>query len=298
VAPRASWKGFLKLAELTCPVALYAAVSTAERLSFHTLNRETGNRVRRQFIDKDTGDVVERDEQVKGYEIGPDKYVVLEPDEVAQAIPENDKTILIDSFIACEDIDDVYFDRPYYLTPNGPIAEQAFAVVREGMRQNKAVALAQALLFRRVRTLLIRSYDCGLIATTLNFDYEVRSAEDAFDDVPPMKITGEMLDLAKHIIATKKGSFDPKAFDDRYEAALAELVRAKLAGKPVKAVKKAAPGKVIDLMDALRQSAASSEASSGKSQSPREANKTGTKASVGDKKKSSQPSGSRRRNAG
>jgi len=255
VTGRASWRGFLKIAELTCPVVLYAAISTAERLSFHTLNRSTGNRVRRQFVDQESGEVVEPDDQVKGYEVGQGEYVVLEPDEIAAAVPESDKTLLVQNFVFCDEVDNVYLDRSYYLTPSGDVAQQAFAVLREGMRKRQVVALAQALLFRRMRTLLIRPYDSGLIATTLNFDYEVRSADEAFKNIPARRIAGEMLDLAKHIIATKQGKFDPSAFDDRYELALAELVRAKLAGKPVKARKPAAATKVVDLMDALRQSA-------------------------------------------
>jgi DNA end-binding protein Ku len=255
VAPRANWKGFLKVAELTCPVALYTAASTSERIAFHTLNRATGNRVRRQFIDQETGKPVEADEQVKGYEVGQDEYVVLEPDEIAAAVPESDKTLTVVAFVRCDAIDTVYFDRPYYLSPSNRIAEEAFALIREGLRAKKAAALARTVLFRRVQTLLIRPHGEGLIGTTLNFAYEVRSADEAFHDVPAMTIKGEMLDLAKHIITTKRGSFDPSRFDDRYEAALAELVRAKLEGKPLPVRKAPAPTKVVDLMEALRQSA-------------------------------------------
>jgi DNA end-binding protein Ku len=255
VAPRANWKGSLKVAELVCPVALYTAASASERIAFHTINRKTGHRVHRQFVDQETGEPVEREDQVKGFDAGSGQYIVLEPDEVAAAVPDSDKTLAVSAFIPCREIDDVYFDRPYYLRPDGEIAEKAFTVLREGMRQNSVAALASTVLFRRVRTLLIRAYESGLVATTLNFDYEVRSAAEAFRDIPDVKITGEMLDLAKHIIHTKEGRFDPTAFDDRYEAALAELVRAKMEGRPIKPVKQPERGKVISLMDALRQSA-------------------------------------------
>jgi DNA end-binding protein Ku len=255
LAPRANWKGSLKVAELVCPVALFTAASTSERIAFHTLNRKTGHRVHRQFVDQETGDPVEREDQVKGFDAGSGQYIVLEPDEVAAAVPNSDKTLAVSAFIPCREIDDVYFDRPYYLRPDGEIAEKAFTVLREGMRQNKVAALASTVLFRRVRTVLIRAFECGLVATTLNFDYEVRSAAEAFSDIPEMKITGEMLDLAKHIIGTKEGRFDASAFDDRYEAALAELVRAKMEGRPIKPAKQPERGKVIDLMEALRQSA-------------------------------------------
>lgn len=255
MAPRANWKGYLKVGELTCQVALYTGVSSSQRISFHTLNRATGHRVRRQFVDQETGDPVPSEEQVKGYEVAQGEYVVLEPEEVASAVPESDKTLAVQAFIDAGDIDAVYFDRPYYLAPSGTIAEEAFAVLREGMRSKKVAALARAILFRRVRTVLIRAFDRGMIATTLNFDYEVRSAKEAFSGIPEMKIEGEMLDLAKHIITTKQGEFDPTKFHDRYEEALAELVRAKLEGKPIKVRKPAAEGKVVDLMEALRKSA-------------------------------------------
>jgi DNA end-binding protein Ku len=255
LAARANWKGFLKIGEFSCPVALYTAASTSERIAFHTINRATGHRVHRAFVDSDTGKPVEKDDQVKGYEVSSGDYVMLEPDEVAEAIPESDKTLSVSAFIGCSDVDDVYFDKPYYLAPPDKHAEEAFGLIREGMRRKKVAAIAQAVLFRRVRTLLIRAYDEGLVATTLNFDYEVRSADKAFDDVPDLKIKGEMLELAEHIINTKKGKFDPTKFDDRYETALAELVKAKLEGKKIAVPKQPKREKVVDLMDALRQSA-------------------------------------------
>jgi DNA end-binding protein Ku len=255
LAPRANWKGYLKVAELTCPVALYTAASTSDRIAFHTLNRETGHRVQRQFIDSDTGKPVEREDQVKGYEIGNNDYIVLEPDEVAAAVPESDKTLAVEAFIPYDELDRIYFDKPYYLVPGDKHGEEVFALIREGLRAKKVVALAQTVLFRRVRTLLIGAEGSGLLATTLNFDYAVRSAKDAFSDIPEMKIKGEMLDLAKHIIETKYGTFDPSKYEDRYEVALAELIKAKLEGKPIPARKPAKSQKVVDLMQALRESA-------------------------------------------
>jgi DNA end-binding protein Ku len=245
----------LKVGEVTCPVALYTAASTSERIAFHTINRATGHRVHRQFVDSDTGKPVDKDDQVKGHELGSGEYVVLEPEEIAAAVPDSDKTLSISAFIGCSEIDDVYFDKPYYLAPSAKHAEEAFTLIREGMRKKKVAAIAQTVLFRRVRTLLIRAYDEGLIATTLNFDYEVRSAKEVFDDVPDMKTEGEMLDLAEHIIKTKQGKFDPAKFDDRYEEALAELVKAKLEGKKIELRKEPKRERVVNLMEALRQSA-------------------------------------------
>jgi len=255
VAPRAIWKGYLKAGDLVCPVALHTAVSASERVSLHMLNRKTGNRLHRQFVDSETGKEVARGDQVKGYETSHNDYVILGQDEIAAAVPQSDKTLSIDSFIPCDQIDDLYFDRPYYLVPAGPGADKAYAILQEGLRTKKVAALASAILFRRIRTLLIKPYDHGFVATTLNFDYEVRSAQDAFEDIPAISIKKEMLDLACHIIETKKGHFDPAKFDDKYEAALADLVQAKIEGRKIKAPKPPASGNVVSLMDALKRSA-------------------------------------------
>lgn len=259
MAPRATWKGYLKLSELAVPVALFAAATTSKRISFHILNRKTGNRVHRQYFDEQTEQLVERDQQVKGYEIGEDEYIVLEQDEIAESVPESDKTLRIEAFIQCPEVDNVYFDRPYYLAPSDAVTAESFHVVREGMRQKKVAALARAVLFRRVRTVLIRAQGLGLVANTLKFDYEIRAASEVFEDLPEVKIEGEMLDLGKHIIETKAGEFDPRDFDDRYDQALAELLKAKIEGRKIKAPKRREKSKVISLMDALRQSAQTGE---------------------------------------
>lgn len=255
MAPRANWKGFIKVAEVTCPVALYSAASTSERIAFHTINRATGHRVRRQFIDSETGKPVAKEDQVKGYEVSQGDDVMLDPDEVAAAVPDSDKTLAVSAFIACAEIDDVYFDKPYYLAPADPMAEETFALIREGLRRKKVAAIARTVLFRRVRAVLIRAHGDGMIATTLNFDYEVRSAKEAFSDIPLTRIKGEMLELAEHIIRTKAGRFDASKFDDRYERALEDLVKAKLEGKTIAPRKPAKSEKVVDLMAALRASA-------------------------------------------
>ena len=255
MSPRASWKGFLKIAELSVPVGLYAAASTSERIVLHTINRSTGNRVRREFVDAETGEAVDRDDQVKGYEVTKGEYVSIEPDEIAAVMPQGDKTLTISAFVDLADVDDLYFDKPYYLGPSDRAAEETFALVREGMRAAKVAAVAEAVLFRRARAVLIRPLDKELAASTLNYDYEVRSAEQAFSDVPGKKITGEMLDLAVHIIKSRQGAFDPRAFKDRYEDALAELVKLKLEGKAIP--KRAPPSEpTVNLMQALRESAA------------------------------------------
>ncbi|MGO6707479.1 Ku protein [Rhizobium johnstonii] len=251
---RAQWKGFLKFGEVSCGVALYTAASTSERITFNTINKATGNRVNRIFIDSETEDPVPKEAQTKGFEIENGQYIIIDPEEVSAAIPESNKTLEVEAFIPCSDVDDVYFDKPYYLTPD-KMGGDAFAALRDAMKKSMVAAIARTVLFRRMRTVLIRPHGKGLIASTLNYDYEVRSSEKAFEEMPKLKIEGEMLDLAKHIISTKKGEFDPATFDDRYEAALADLVKAKLEGKSLPKPKKVQVSKPNDLLAALRESA-------------------------------------------
>lgn len=219
------------------------------------VNRKTGHRLRRIYVDVKTDKPVEKDDQVKGYETEEGKYVVLEPEEIAAAVPESDKILKVDAFIACNRIEPNYFDKPYYLLPSNDVADETFILIREALRKRKTAAIAHAVLFRRVRPVLIRAHRNGLIATTLNFDYEVRSAKEAFESIPERKIDPEMLELAQHILKTKAGKFDPETFDDRYEDALGELIKAKIAGRKVVPLRRPEPTKSNDLLEALRQSA-------------------------------------------
>ncbi|GAU84718.1 Ku domain protein [Bosea sp. BIWAKO-01] len=237
------------------PVALYTAASTAERTTFNMVNRKTGNRLRREFIDPTTGKPVEREDQVKGYEIDPDNYVMIEPEELEAAIPQSDKKLAIQAFVPSSEVDTLYFDKPYYLAPAGPGADAPFAILRNALERGDVGALAHAVLFRRYRAVLIRANGPGMIAHTLNFDYEVRSAASAFAEVEDIEIKGEMLDLAKHIITTKAGKFDAAGFTDRYEAAVSELVKAKIEGRTISTPKPGRATNVVDLMEALRASA-------------------------------------------
>jgi DNA end-binding protein Ku len=291
--PRVNWKGHIKVGEVTCPVGLYTAVSASDRISFNILNRQTGNRVRREFIDSETGDTVEHDEQVKGYETGNGQYVMLEPEEIAAAIPESDKVLAIEAFIPCDEIDILYLDKPYYIAPQENGAD-VFALLRDGMREAKVAAIASTVLFRRLRTLLIRPHGDGLIGTTLNYDYEVRPADEAFDDIPAVKIDKEMLDLAAHIIGTKEGSYDASGFDDRYEDALAALVKAKLEGKTFKKPKVPKASKPSDLLQALRDSAAGKKAAT-----PRKSANTNAsrKPAAKGSKKAAEPRSTKRKSA-
>jgi DNA end-binding protein Ku len=255
MAARAVWSGVIKIEELVCPVKLYTAASQSERIGLHMVNRTTGNRLRRVYVDDTTGKPVDREDQVKGYETHEGSYVILEPEEISAAVPDSDKILKVEHFITCSQIDTTYFDKPYYLLPANEAGEEAFVLIREALRRKKAAAIAYTVLFRRLRPVLIRAHRKGLIATTLNFDYEVNSARQAFADIPKMKIADEMLELAQHILKTKAGEFDPEKFDDRYENALAELVKSKIEGRKIVPFKRPEPTKPNDLLEALRLSA-------------------------------------------
>jgi DNA end-binding protein Ku len=255
MAPRPNWKGYLKLALVTCPVAMFTAATTAERISFHTLNRETGNRVRRQYIDAETGDVVEDDEQVKGYELEDGQYVQIEEDEYDSVALESTHTIDIDKFVPRAEVDEIYIDTPYYLVPTDKVGEEAFVVIREAMRARRMVGLARVVLYRRERILMLEPRSKGIMAHTLHYDTEVRDDHGYFEDIRNIKLSSDLIDLASHIIDTKSSRFDPSEFRDRYEEALVEMVKAKAKGKKPKAPPKPRDqGNVVNLMEALRRS--------------------------------------------
>jgi DNA end-binding protein Ku len=253
---RALWKGHLEIGELVCAVSLHAAASTSERIGFHILNRDTGHRVKRVYVDEETGKPVDREQQAKGYTTDKGKEIVLDADEVAAAVPESDKRLRLEAFVACNEVDTLFLDRPYYLAPAEESAETAFAVIRDGLEKRNVAAVARTVLFRRERSLLVRpGGDGGLIAHTLEFDHEVRDAAAAFKELPAPKVDPEMLELAEHIIRKKRGKFDPSKFEDRYDDALAELVKAKAAGKALPERPEPKSTEPVDLMQALRDSA-------------------------------------------
>ncbi len=259
MTPRANWKGALKLEAATCQVALFTAASTAEKITPSAVNRATGHRVRREYVDSVTGAPVEKDDQVKGYETEKDQYLSFEADEIAQAAAKSDKTLSIKAFVALADFDEACLDKPYYLAPAGNRESVFYNVLRDGLRHRQAGAVAVAVLFRRLRTLLIRSQGLGsgsgMIATTLHFDYELRPAAEVFGDIPDLAIKDEMLELAQHIVKTKQGHFDPAEYNDRYEQALADLVQQKLEGRAIVTPSKRPPPASGNLMKALRESA-------------------------------------------
>ncbi len=257
MAVRIYWKGYLKLSLVSCAVALVPASSSTERTRFHTLNRETGNRLRQRMVDEVTEEVVENEDRVKGYEVGRGSFVQVEDEELEKVALESSHTIEIESFVPRSEIDKRYLDAPYYLIPNEKVAQEAFAVIREAMRDEKRVALARVVLHRRERIVMLEALDKGMLATTLRYGYEVRDAAPYFEDIPDVSISAEMKKLATHIIEQKAGHFDPKKFEDRYEDAVQALLKAKQAGlPPVQAAEAPSPSNVVNIMDALRKSVA------------------------------------------
>jgi DNA end-binding protein Ku len=254
MAPRANWKGYLKLSLVSCAVALFPATSTSQRVRFNILSRKTGHRVRYDVVDAETGDPVPEDERVKGYKVENDAYVLVEDDEFDKVALESTHTIDIESFVPRSEVDAIYLDAPYYLVPDDRIAQEAFAVIREAMKKEDMVGLARVVLNRRERIVMIEPRGKGLLVTTLHYKNEVRNDAVYFEDIPDLKIGSDMLDLAVHIVETKAAHFDPAKFEDRYEQALAELIQSKRAGQTITPKPAPQPSNVVNLMDALRRS--------------------------------------------
>jgi len=252
---RAYWKGSLKLSLVSCPVALYPASTTAEKTGFHMINKETGNRLKQQMVDSETGEIVENGQKARGFELKKGKYVEIEREELEAVQIESNHTIDIDSSVPAKEIDKRYFNHPYYIVPDGKVGADAFAVIRDAMKKQDRVALARIVLTNREHIIAIEPLGKGLLGTTLRFDYEVRDEETYFEDIRNPKITKDMVELAGHILETKAGHFDPAKYKDEYEDALKALVRRKAAGKPIKqAEKEETRDNVVNLMDALKQS--------------------------------------------
>ena len=256
MAPRAYWKGHLKLSLVSCPIALNPATTSSERVSFRQINKQTGNRLRQQLVDEVTREPVDAADKGRGYEVDKGVYIQIEDDEVEALEIESKHTIEIDNFVPAEQIDKRYYDSPYYIVPNDDVGQEAFAVIREAMRGKGMVALGRIVLHKREHVIALEPFGKGLLGTTLHYAYEVRKAEDYFSGISDIKVPAEMLKLAEHILDTKKGDFDPAQFEDHFENALVELLRKKQAGFELPKSKEVAePARnVISLMDALRRS--------------------------------------------
>jgi DNA end-binding protein Ku len=255
MAPRANWKGFLKLSLVTCPVALFPATSEAEKVTFNQISKQTGHRIKYTKVDAETGDEVASEDIIKGYKVDTDTYVTVDKDELDNIALESTRTIDIDEFVPRSDIDELYLVRPYYIVPDGKVGHDAYAVIRETIRTMDKVAIARVVLTNREHIIALEARGKGLVGMLLRYPYEIRDENEYFDDIQEVKVTKEMLDLAKHIVETKSADFEPDKFEDRYENALVDLLNQKRKGEPLRtAAKPRDTGNVINLMDALRKS--------------------------------------------
>lgn len=253
MAPRASWKGYLKLSLVSCPVRLYPASSSSERITFNQLHKDTHNRINMKPVDPELG-LVERSDLVKGYEYEDKQYVIIDETDLESVRIESNHTMNIEAFVDEDEVDQIYLDAPYYMAPDGAMAEETFAVLREAMRKSGKVAIARLVLSSRERVVTIGARENGMFVCTLRNPNEVRGTSEYFGTIPKGEPDAEMLELAEKLIEQKETHFDPKNYEDRYEAALMQMIREKLKGhNPIIA---AAPerGNVINLMDALKAS--------------------------------------------
>src|ERR1700750_504414 len=235
MAPRANWKGFLRLSLLTCPIALYPATSESDKISFNQLNRKTGHRIKYAKVDADTGEEVANEDIIKGYKVDTDTYIEVTKDELDELALESTRTIEIDEFVPRADIDSRYVIRPYYVVPDAKGGQDAFAVIRETIRTMDKVAIGRVVLPNREHIIALEPLGKGLMGTLLRYPYEVRSETEYFDDIQDVTVTKEMLDLAKHIVEKKSASFEPDKCEDRYETALIDLINQKRNGLPAAA---------------------------------------------------------------
>lgn len=254
MAPRANWKGYLRLSLVSCPVQLFPATSEREKVSFNQLNKNTGHRIRYRRVDDVTGEEVPSDQIVKGYEIAKGQYVPITDDELAGVALESARIIDIDQFVPKDEIDELYYMRPYYITPDGEAGTDAFAVIRDTIQQMKMVAIGRVVLTSREHTIALEARGNGMMGMLLRYPYEIRDAKDYFDDIPRVKITKDMMDMAKHIVEKKRGHFAPEKFEDHYERALKDLIAKKSRGQKIQVPETPPSAKVIDLMEALRRS--------------------------------------------
>jgi DNA end-binding protein Ku len=253
MAPRSSWKGYLRLSLVSCPVRLYPATSAADRISFNQLHKETHNRINMKPVDPELG-LVERSDLVRGYEYEPKKYIIIEDEDLEAVKIESNHTMNIEAFVDANSVDVLYQDAPYYLAPDGAMAEETFVVLREAMRRSGKLAMARLVLSTRERVVTIAPRDKGMFVCTLRNPNEVRGTAAYFAAIPDLQPDAEMLELAEKLIDQKATAFDPRAYEDRYETAMMTMIREKLKGhKPIIA---AAPerGTVVNLMDALKAS--------------------------------------------
>lgn len=257
MAPRAFWKGYLKLSLVTCPVAMTPAISQEDKVRFRTLNSRTGNPVVSRYVDAVTGRAVGEDDEVKGYPRGEDDYVVLEDEEIEAVALESTRTIDIDTFVPRETIEWIWYDAPHYLVPNDTVGEEAFSVIREAMAVTGTVGISRVVLYRRERAVMLEPRGKGIVLWTLRYGDEVRAEKDYFSDMKEAKPEAKALALVKTLIKERTKAWDPKMVDDPVQDRLLDIIAAKKKGRKRPARAKSPPptsGNVINIMDALRKS--------------------------------------------
>jgi DNA end-binding protein Ku len=255
MAPRPSWRGHLRLALVSCPIRLIPATTAKDHIRFHKLNRETGNRLRQQMIDSETGDPVPSDETVMGYEFEKNRYVTVEKEEIDALKIESTETIDIERVVSSSDIDWLYWDTPYLIEPDGKTGADIFATLRDAVKRKKMAAIGRMVMARRERPVLIMPCNKGMVLVTLRDPDEVRKPSKVFEDIPDTKVEPQLLQMAETLLEKMEGKFDLSMFEDRYQEKLHELVEAKMKGqKPVVAEEPTRPSNVVDLFGALKAS--------------------------------------------
>jgi len=257
MAPRTFWKGYLKLSLVTCPVSMAPATSDTDKVRFHTLNRKTGNRVVSQYVDTVTGKAVDEEDEVKGYERADNEYVMFEDDELDAVAIESTRTIDIEMFVPRDTVEWIWFDTPHYLTPNDPVGEEAYCVIRDALAASGMVGISRLVMYRRERAVLLEPRDKGIVLWTLRFGDEVRDEKDYFDDIGATSIDSKLMKLMEALIEERKKRWDPSMVSDPVQEKLIDIIASKKKGRrrPAKVrEEEAAPTNVISIMDALRKS--------------------------------------------
>src|SRR4051812_11548923 len=248
MAPRAYWKGFLRLSLVSCPILLYPATTEREKVRFHQLHKQTGNRIKYKKVDAETGREVEQDDIIKGYEASKGSYIELEPEEMESVALESTRMIDIEQFVPKKEIDELYLGNPYYIVPDGEVGQQAFAVIREAIKEKGMVAIGRIVFTSREHVIALEPRGKGMMRITIRYAYEGRDEKDYFQDMKDEKITKEMMGLASHIVKTKQGHFQPEKYEDRYEEALKDLLKKKAAGHKIEKVEHKSHTNVVNLM--------------------------------------------------
>ncbi len=254
-APRPTWRGYLKLALVSCPIAVYTAVSSTEKVRFNQINRQTGNRIRQKLVDEGSGEPVATEDKVRGYEVDKGVYVQVEDEELDAIAIDSSQTIDIDVFVPKAEIDVRYLDAPYYVAPNDRVGAEAFVTMREAMQHKGMVAIGRLVMSKRERVVVLEPWEKGMLATTLRYPYEVRDASAYFEDVPDMKVEKALMEMAEQLVSSRVAAFDPTTFRDRYEEAVIAMLERKKTGLPAQPRRAATSDTgVIDFAEALRKS--------------------------------------------